>query len=297
MILIIPAHVVNFCAVYPMARPIIAAITMPAFLIITGYLVNVNKHARDFAIHIAGIFIPYAIMVTGFAVLSMYLPTADRIEELSVRAIAHKVFVTSIGPYWFLQTMIACSIIYYVCVRLLATRMGLTSVMLVFGVCLMTVAYSTQVLSPKIIPYYFFGAVLRQAGIDFTRFFRKSPLALLPLVVLLLHEDTRDYGSSAIPVVAFCTISFLGWMDGQVRRCVLYRHFLYVGANTLPIYLFHPIFTMLAKLYLPLFAFDRTGLLHAFITVVLATEGSLALAYAMDRTHLTRLFGRPAILR
>ena len=33
----------------------------------------------------------------------------------------------------------------------------------------------------------------------------------------------------------------------------------YIGRNTLPIYLFHPIFTMGGKLALPLFHFDNSG--------------------------------------
>ncbi len=297
MTLVILVHVNNFCTMYPVARQLLPPITMPAFLIVTGYLMNVNKSAREFATYITGIFIPYVVVVTGFAVLSYYLPTADKISELTVRAVLYKVFVTSIGPYWFLQTMMVCGILYYACFRLLRSRMQLVPVLCVFYVSLVLVADATHTISLKTIPYFFLGAALRQANVGFTQFFRKTPLTILPFTILLLHENMRDYGSTAIPLVAYCTISFLGWLNDYASRCSFYHHILFVGANTLPIYLFHPVFTMLAKFYLPFFAFDHTGLLHALTTVVLATAGSLALAYAMDRTHLTRLFGRPAMLR
>ena len=71
----------------------------------------------------------------------------------------------------------------------------------------------------------------------------------------------------------------------------------YLGRNTLPIYIFHPIFTMMSKYMLPLFSFDHTGLLHTLTTIVMCVAGSLAVAYAMDRTRLSYVFAKKQILR
>ena len=59
----------------------------------------------------------------------------------------------------------------------------------------------------------------------------------------------------------------------------------YVGRNTFPIYIFHPIFTMLAKFTLPAFAFEPTGLLHAAVSVAMGVIGSIYLARALDYTR------------
>ena len=58
--------------------------------------------------------LPYVIMVSGFSVLSYFMPVRDGITELSFSQICEKIFVTSIGPYWFIQTMIICGILYYI---------------------------------------------------------------------------------------------------------------------------------------------------------------------------------------
>ena len=60
------------------------------------------------------------------------------------------------------------------------------------------------------------GATLRQAHVGFNDFFKKSPFALLPIVILLLHDEMRDWGSIAILTVVYCLISFLLWLGGHV---------------------------------------------------------------------------------
>ena len=74
-------------------------------------------------------------------------------------------------------------------------------------------------------------------------------------------------------------------------------HLLYIGRNTLPIYLFHPIFTMAAKFYHPLFAGDPSEISFAAVTVILAIIGSLLIAKVMEKTKLAYLFGKGKLLR
>lgn len=71
----------------------------------------------------------------------------------------------------------------------------------------------------------------------------------------------------------------------------------FIGRNTFPVYIFHPIFTMAAKFLLPLFAFDPTGLLHTIFTIAMCLVGTLALAVLLDKTHLSWCFGRSTLLR
>jgi len=167
----------------------------------------------------------------------------------------------------------------------------------VFCALLIIVADRTEALSVKASAYYFLGASLRQAGVLFDSFFKKSPWAILPIAIILSHDEMRDWESIGILTVAYCVISLLSWLEGLVCKWRVYHHILFIGANTLPICLFHPIFTMLAKFYLPLFAFDSSGILHAIATIVIATEGSILIAYLMDKMRLSYVFGRPSILR
>ena len=297
IIAVVLVHIVNFGNVYPETKSIILSFLMPTFLLITGYLVNVEKSKKAFATYLTRLFLPYVIMVIGFSVLSFYLPVQDRLTEMSAKAILAKVFVTSIGPYWFLQTMIVCGTIYYTCFRFLRGRLEIISILLIFYFFLIIIAEHSQSLSVKAIPYYFLGASLRQAHVRFSSFFKASPYAILPIIALLFHGEMKDWGTIATLTVVYCLISFLGWLDGVVHTWWLYKHILFIGANTLPIYLFHPIFTMLAKFYLPLFAFDATGIVHAFATIVIATTGSILIARMMEKSRLAYLFGKQTMLR
>lgn len=297
IIAVILVHIVNLGEVQPEMKSVVLSFLMPTFLLVTGYLVNIEKSIKGFAKYLIRLFLPYAIMVIGFSVLSFYLPVQDRLTEMSLKAILMKVFVTSIGPYWFLQTMIVCGIIYYACFYFLRNHLELASILSIVCFSLYFVADLSPVISIKAIPYYFLGAALRHTGIRFSSFFRKSPFAILPIIVLLIHHEMRDWGSIAILFVAYSLISFLSWFNGLIRTLGMYRHILFIGANTLPIYLFHPIFTMLAKYYLPLFDFDSSGATHAVVTVIIAIAGSLLLAYAMDKSGLSFLFGSHTFIR
>ena len=113
IILMILVHIVNFGNAYPHLKAGILSFMMPTFLVITGYLVNINKIFRQFGKYLLCLILPYVFMVTGYSVLSYFLPVRDGITILSLDQICEKIFVTSIGPYWFIQTMIICGSLYY----------------------------------------------------------------------------------------------------------------------------------------------------------------------------------------
>ena len=114
IILMILIHIVSVGNAYPHLKAGILSFMMPTFLIITGYLVNIEKNPKEMGRYLMCLALPYVIMVTGFSVLSYFMPVRDGITELSLSQICEKIFVTSIGPYWFIQTMIICGILYYV---------------------------------------------------------------------------------------------------------------------------------------------------------------------------------------
>ena len=109
IILMILIHIVSFGNAYPQLKAGILSFMMPTFLIITGYLVNIGKSPKEMGRYLMCLALPYVIMVTGFSVLSYFMPVRDGITELSLSQICEKIFVTSIGPYWFIQTMISAA--------------------------------------------------------------------------------------------------------------------------------------------------------------------------------------------
>lgn len=311
IILMILIHIVSFGNAYPQLKAGILSFMMPTFLIITGYLVNIEKSPKEMGRYLMCLALPYVIMVTGFSVLSYFMPVRDGITELSLSQICEKIFVTSIGPYWFIQTMIICGILYYASfkgaiwgtLRQGKTTMSTTTSLFIFATLLLLLS-KTPALSPSAATYYFIGAVLRQCHIGFDRIFRPSPVALLLWINLLGLEEWYDWGTLAIVFSCWCCISSLMWIHSLIKRlqdnaCVRKTEdaLLYIGRNTLPIYLFHPIFTMAAKFYHPLFSWDRSEICFALVTIFIAIAGSIGIAKMMEKTRLAYLFGKGKILR
>lgn len=311
IILMILIHIVSFGNAYPQLKAGILSFMMPTFLIITGYLVNIEKSPKEMGRYLMCLALPYVIMVTGFSVLSYFMPVRDGITELSLSQICEKIFVTSIGPYWFIQTMIICGILYYVSfkgaiwgtLRQGKTTMSTTTSLFIFTTLLLLLS-KTPALSPSAATYYFIGAVLRQCHIGFDRIFRPSPVALLLWINLLGLEEWYDWGTLAIVFSCWCCISSLMWIHSLIKRLqdnVSVRKtedtLLYMGRNTLPIYLFHPIFTMAAKFYHPLFSWDRSEICFALVTIFIAIAGSIGIAKMMEKTRLAYLFGKGKMLR
>ena len=311
IILMILIHIVSFGNAYPHLKAGILSFMMPTFLIITGYLVNIEKSPKEMGRYLMCLALPYVIMVTGFSVLSYFMPVRDGITELSLSQICEKIFVTSIGPYWFIQTMIICGILYYVSfkgaiwgtLRQGKTTMSTTTNLFIFATLLLLLS-KTPALSPSAATYYFIGAVLRQCHIGFDRIFRPSPVALLLWINLLGLEEWYDWGTLAIVFSCWCCISSLMWIHSLIKRLQdnasvrkTEDTLLYIGRNTLPIYLFHPIFTMAAKFYHPLFSWDRSEICFALVTIFIAIAGSIGIAKIMEKTHLAYLFGKGKMLR
>ena len=354
IILMILIHIVSFGNAYPHLKAGILSFMMPTFLIITGYLVNIGKTGRQFGKYLLCLALPYVIMVTGFSVLSYFLPVRDGITELSLTQICEKIFVTSIGPYWFIQTMIICGILYYGSFRACdiiskyrgrcscrnnkendfcsnskeiepccnskennsyknskgndscsninkgkteEETLSLTTRLFLLAI-LMLLMSKSPALNITAAIYYFAGVVIRQCRIDFNKVFRPTPLAFILWPFILYREDLYDWGNMAVAFSCWCCISALMWLNQYYKSQMIGKStLLYIGKNTLPIYLFHPIFTMAAKFYHPLFAFDKSEILLAAFTIILAIAGSITIAKVMEKTKLAYFFGKKEILR
>lgn len=297
MVLVIMVHTVKFGELYPAVKDFINFFFMPAFLLLTGYLVNVEKSPRDFGRYLWKIILPYTVMVTGFACLSTLLPVRDGIGSLTPAALARALLVTGIGPYWFLHTMVVCGALYWLAFRLPVRRWAAAVRLGAFGLLLLATVRLTPLLGGTYALFYFIGAALRASGADLRRVLPPSPWALVPFAVLAAADYER-FGVFSVAVLALSFLSFVPWLVEHGLRGRALRWVGFVGRNTFPVYIFHPVFTMLCKFILPpLLAFDASGLLHTAATVTLCLAGSLALALGLDRAGLSPLLGRRRLLR
>ena len=308
IVMVILVHIVNFGTLYPGVKARIFSFFMPAFLIITGYLVNIMKSPRQFVVYLLQIAIPYIIMVVGYMVLSLYLPVRDGITELNLGTSFSILFIHSIGPYWFFRVIIICSTLYYAvftCADALKTSLRTGNaekektddITALFA--LLSVFYIVSRLTPAL-PfntafYFFIGVVIRQMVHDFNKVCLKSWMACLPFALIIYaYPDNLLHVSVLILVFSFfsCTAQIFTVIPGRFKSVLLY-----IGRNTLPIYMFHPVFTMVGKFLLPAFRIDDSGICHAICVTLLALYGSIAIARLIDRYGISWCFGKRKLLR
>ena len=71
----------------------------------------------------------------------------------------------------------------------------------------------------------------------------------------------------------------------------------FIGRNTLTIYLFSPIFTILCKHLVSLLRFDPTGLIFLILSLLICTTGSLAIARMLELLGISKwMFGRKELI-
>lgn len=295
ILMVILVHIVHFGLLYPRCREVIFVFFMPAFLFITGYLTSMRKTARQFALYELRILLPYVLMVTAFVCLAQVLPVRVAPHQLTPATLLHVIGVTSIGPYWFLHRMITLALLYWLAFRL-EHRLGtLPAYFLLVGLAT-AVSLAAPLLPARDAFYYLLGVAVRLFHGHLLRLFRPTLWAWLPFALLALWAPHDRWGDVATITYGACFLCGTTALANMLPRRT-YATLGYLGRNTLPVYLFHPIFTMTGKLMLPFFAFDPSGLLATLFILASGTLGSLAIAWTMDRLRLSWLFARPALLR
>ena len=294
ILLMVAFHLVYIGDKYPYIKQIVYTFHMPAFLIISGYLTNVQKDIRSFMRKLLWIFIPYLCLETGYVLMSHILPVRENVPEISSSILLHKIFIKPLGPYWYLHTLIICSLLYYLTFRY--TRMKTISQVILLGLGLFAVSYWGGIIVLANAIYFLAGVIIKQSKLPFIRIFQPSLLALVPMILLCCFPDNLNRG-----VLAGITITYLAiiislyahsYLSKGIRQCSYF-----IGRNTLVIFLFSPLFTILCKMFLPFLFFEPTGILFMIISVAITVSGCIVIAWSMDKLHFSRFFfGQDAIL-
>lgn len=294
ILLMVAFHLVYIGDKYPYIKQIVYTFHMPAFLIISGYLTNVQKDIRSFMKKLLWIFIPYLCMETGYVLMSHILPVRENVPEISSSILLHKIFIKPLGPYWYLHTLIICSLLYYLAFRY--TRMKIISQVIILGLGLFAVSYWGGIIVLANAIYFLAGVIIKQSKLPFIRIFQPSLLALVPMILLCCFPDNLNRG-----ILAGITITYLAiiislyahsYLSKGISQCSYF-----IGRNTLVIFLFSPLFTILCKMFLSFLFFEPTGILFMIISVAITVSGCIVIAWSMDKLHFSRFFfGQDAIL-
>lgn len=287
IILMIIFHLVYIGDSYPYAKQVVYTFHMSAFLIISGYLNNINKETKAFGRSLLWIFIPYVFMEAGYVVMSAVLPVREKVTELSAGLLLHKAIIAPMRPYWYLHTLILCNASYFLIYKVTDKWKGIIR-FIILGIFLYILS-EVRLLTFANAIYFLAGVAIRQSGLPIIRVFQPSFLSVVPLVILCCFPENLNRGTLAGVTITYLVISLLlatyTYLPEKVKRLSLY-----IGSNTLVILLFSPVFTILSKAYLPLFAFDATGICFTIVSVIFVISGCFGVTYVLDRLHISPYF-------
>lgn len=296
ILLVIAFHLVYIGDSYPYAKRLVYTFHIPAFFMISGYLMKVGKDVRSFLHAMLWIFIPYMIMECGYVMMSSVLPVREHVDELSWQLLVDKVFVHPMGPYWYLHTLLVCGLVYYLFARL-KPRTGTYVMLLLLALGYALLSYGCGLVAAPSALYFMIGVLLCQSGVSFLAFFQASWFSLVPFVWLASFPENLNRYSLAGLLITYLSVSIL-LSFYRILPVGLKRLGCYVGRHSLLLLLFSPVFTMLVKPLVPVLSFDPTGMLFLIVALVIAVTGSIFIAWLMDVLNISRFFfGKKQVVR
>ncbi|SEA82131.1 Acyltransferase family protein [Prevotella sp. tc2-28] len=117
IILVVMFHLVALDIAYPTVRMAVYTFHVSVFLIISGYLTNINKNPADYGRSILRLIVPYIICETVYMLLLHLFGDGVNatlsMDVLTLKDVAIRLLVYPVGAYWYLQVLIVCGIVYY----------------------------------------------------------------------------------------------------------------------------------------------------------------------------------------
>ncbi len=283
VLLMVAFHLAYFADGYPLLKQWVYTFHMPGFLLISGYLMRVDKTLHQFSRTLLWLAVPYLLLESSYITLSAFMPVRDGIEQLTLSTFADKFFLHPLGPYWYLHTLILCGIGYFIVWR--RRNYSTISRLILLGFYFAGLSF-VQLVAWDVSLYFFLGVVIRQSKLSFLQVFRPSWLAFIALLWLGCYPETFHKGSLGGLITVYLVISAALAVFPHLLPSIK-RAALFLGRNSLALFLFSPIFTMVCKIFIPYLAFDSSRLLFFLLSLPLCVLGALAVCKVLDALHLS----------
>ncbi len=283
VLLMVAFHLAYFADGYPLLKQWVYTFHMPGFLLISGYLMRVDKTLHQFSRTLLWLAVPYLILESSYITLSAFMPVRDGIGQLTLSTFADKFFLHPLGPYWYLHTLILCGIGYFIVWK--RRNYSTISRLILLGFYFAGLSF-VQLVAWDVSLYFFLGVVIRQSKLSFLQVFHPSWLAFIALLWLGCYPETFHKGSLGGLITVYLVISAALAVFPHLLPSIK-RAALFLGRNSLALFLFSPIFTMVCKIFIPYLAFDSSRLLFLALSLPLCVLGALAVCKVLDALHLS----------
>ena len=289
ILLMVTFHLAPIYENYPVLLAAVYTFHMAAFLIISGYLANIEKDIPTFFRGMQRLVVPYIVFET-IHILLVYLlgntmNSNSHVEHLSLLGVLDNILENPSNPYWYLHTLIISTIIYYIVYKILKLK-SMTAFILTGLILYGLTLFITRLHWVNVI-CFLIGVWISRSGRSFLGAIPASPLAILPLCILFSDRGNYHTGTFAGITITILIISFLlfayNYVGNGTRRLLHY-----LGSNSLAILVFSPIFTVITKLAIPYFKFDPTAICFGLFGLTFVVVSCLFCAWLSDRLHLSK---------
>ena len=288
--LVVLFHLTYFATEYTLTKQFVYTFHMPAFLVISGWLMNIEAPLPRFGRMITKILLPYIVFESGYIVISALKMVAVSIPELNVSTFLYHFFITPVGPYWFLHTLIICAVVYKFWHTIFASSTSKQAIAMVLTIWVL--AQYVHIISFASGCFFIAGAVLRRTNIHITNVLSPNILALIALAVLCTNPDFFVEESLSGIAIVYVMMSVM-LLANNLSPHFLRSKVCYIGERTLPIYLYSPLFTFLFKAFKLYFSFDPTRFVFAFVATTCCIIGSLC----VDKVVKTIINGAQKVVK
>lgn len=286
IVLMVAFHLFYFAVHYPLLCSWVYTFHMPGFLLISGYLMRVNKELKKVLSSLRWLLVPYVFFETLFFFGSTFLPISGTMPDHTVLGYFQMLLFKPLGNYWYLFSVFLYGICYLIVFRFV--RLDLISRLFVLAFLFYILGVSGLVRHENSL-YFFIGVVLRQTDILFLNFFRPSWWAFPAIVLLAFNPVTLDRGTIGGLLTVFSVISFLlvlyKYIPNRVKGWIVF-----LGRNSLIVYVYSPLFTNPCTKYLSsVLAFDSTRILFLVIALPLSILGTMLVGKILDTLRISHL--------
>ena len=308
IVLVIMFHIVLFDKTYPNLRTAVYTFHVPVFLLISGYLSNIERTPSDFLKVILRLLVPYVFFETLYMVvlyvMGLTMHSTLAMNTLSIKDISIRLLAYPLGVYWYLHALIVCNVAYYLIFHYLKLNTASKFVLLALVCYGITYVIKEIWWAPILagsgfvwdsILYFLIGVFIKLVGVPFLKMIPASCLSAIPLCLLFSSTSNFYRGSLSGITITLLVISFLLFVYNHIGTSIRY-FWDYLGRNSLAIFVFAPFFIPITKYAIPLFCFDGTVLLFTMFACSFSILCSLVSAMVSDKLGISKyLFFKEAI--
>lgn len=294
---VIMIHLIYLGECHPDFKRFLLLFTTPSFFVISGYLAHVNKPTRLFSKKVFWWLVPYIIMEGAYIVMASLLPIKEHIDQLSLAVFLDHLFLSPLGPYWYIHDLIVCYVGYFSLHKAFTAKRSWLIIPYVIVMILLALSVPRYT-SLQSVLFFSVGIIIKRSTDNFVKFFHPSWIALPILVILyIFHDNVETIDLVRNAIISYIAMESLLFIYSYLPTKLI-RIINIIGKNTLAILLFSPMFTILTKRFVPFLSFDPTTLLFTVVSVAFCIVGCLAVTYLLDKCKISSyLFGEEQYLK